>query len=114
MKPSGGLWGPVPGDSSSIKQSHPIEEDSFSLGASLTTEAALGDYTLKAGPWVLDLKGEPYTVMTGMSVQEFAHSEYLEGRVSFSYSQWYHADPSLRCPLSTWRPRRSLTTQDLQ
>jgi hypothetical protein len=94
MKPSGGLWGPVPGDPSSIKESHPIKEDSFSLGASLTTEAALGDYTLKAGPWVLDLKREPYSVMTGMSVQEFAHSEYLQGRVRLAYSQRCYADLS--------------------
>ena len=92
MKPPGGRWGPVPGGSQSIAESHQINEESFSLGASLTTETALGDYTLKAGPWVLDLQGKPYSVMSGMSVQEFAHSEYLKGRVRFSYSQWYHAD----------------------
>jgi len=94
MKPPGGRWGPVPGGPLSIAESHQINEKSFSLGASLTTKTALGDYTLKAGPWVLDLQGKPYSVMTGMSVQEFAHSEYLKGGVRFSYSQWYHADLS--------------------
>ena len=87
MKPPGGSWGPVPEDSQSIVESHQINEKSFSLGASLTTETALGDYTLKAGPWVFDLKGKPYSVMTGMSVQEFARSEYLKGRVRLAYSQ---------------------------
>jgi len=43
---------------------------------------------------VLDLKGEPYPVMMGMSVQEFAHSEYLNGRVRLSHSQWYDAETS--------------------
>jgi len=94
MRPPGGSWGPVPGDSQSIAESHQINKQSFSLGASLTTKTALGDYTLKTGPWMLDLRGEPYSVMTGMSVQEFAHSEYLQGRVRFAYSQWHHVDLS--------------------
>jgi hypothetical protein len=77
MKRPGHLWGPVPGQPTQVEEFYPITEEGFSL----VPKVKPGEYELKAGPFIFELDGPAYSVMSGMDMKRFAHSTYRKGRV---------------------------------
>jgi hypothetical protein len=81
--PPGHSWGPVQGDPTAVEEFYPIKNDPFKY----VPIDEPGQWSLKVGPFEFGLKGRAYdpTQGWGMNVNEFARSEWENGRVSVVY-----------------------------